>query len=246
MPTFFVASEAVSPTTVRITNPLLRHLRESLRLHPGEALTVTDDRGIRYRTEVIEVSAKELIGRILDSASAPVQTGPSLILAQALLKGEKMDWVIQKATELGVSRIVPVLATHSVVKLQADRVDHQLSRWQRIALEAAQQSERWSVPDVDEPTTLSELGMRYGTSATKIILAERSTGASLQTMQLPTEPRSILLLLIGPEGGWSQEELRIAQDQVHFPVTMGVRILKAETAAIAAISIVQARSGELG
>lgn len=246
MPTFFVASEAVAPPTVRITGPLLHHLRESLRLHPGETLTVTDDRGIRYRTEVMEVTAKQLIGRILDTATAPAKTSPSLILAQALLKGEKMDWVIQKATELGVGRIVPIHAAHSVVKPRADRIDHRLARWQRIALEAAQQSERWAVPDIDEPATLSQLSTRCGTFSSKIILAERSTGASLQTIPLPTGPHDNMLLLIGPEGGWGQEELRLAQDQGYTAITLGTRILRAETAAIAAISILQARIGELG
>jgi 16S rRNA (uracil1498-N3)-methyltransferase len=247
MPSFFVASEAVTPPTVRITGPLLRHLRESLRLHPGDTLTVTDDRSLRYRTEVLEVTAKHLIGRILDTVTAPAKTSPSLILAQALLKGEKMDWVIQKATELGVDRIVPIHATHSVVKLHTDRTEHQLARWQRIALEAAQQSERWSVPHIDEPAKISELLTCYGTTRTsRIMLAERSTGFSLQTIALPTEPQNNVLLLIGPEGGWAKEELRLAEDQGYAAITLGPRILRAETAAIAVISILQSRTGELG
>jgi 16S rRNA (uracil1498-N3)-methyltransferase len=246
MPTFFVASDAVAPPTVRITGPLLHHLRESLRLYPGEALTVTDDRGVRYRTQILEVTARQLIGRIIDTATAPVKTNPSVILAQALLKGEKMDWVIQKATELGVDRIAPVHATHSVVKFRADRADHQLARWQRIALEAAQQSERWSLPNIEEPATFSELLPRCGTPPCKIILAERRTGASLQTIPLPTGPHDNMLLLIGPEGGWTEEELTLAQDQGYAAITLGTRILRAETAAIAAISILQARLGELG
>ena len=246
MPTFFVASEAVAPPTVRITGPLLHHLRESLRLHPGETLTVTDDRGVRYRTQVLEVTAKQLVGRIIDTATAPVKTNPSIILAQALLKGEKMDWVIQKATELGVDRIVPVHATHSVVRFRADRADHQLARWQRIALEAAQQSERWSLPNIEESATFSELLTRYGTSSFKIMLAERQNGASVQTIPLPTERHADVLLLIGPEGGWTEEELRVAHDQGCAAITLGTRILRAETAAIAAISILQARLGELG
>ena len=246
MPTFFVPSEAVAPPTIRITGPLLHHLRESLRLQPGEALTVTDDRGVRYRTEIVEITPKQLLGRILDTAKMPVKTGPSLTLAQALLKGEKMDWVIQKATELGVDRIVPTSAAHSVVKLRADRSEHQLARWQRIAHEAAQQSERWSVPQIDTPATLSQLAADEGTYASKIILAERSEGASLQTIPLPIGLHDRLLLLIGPEGGWSEDELRVAQDHGCVAITLGTRILRAETAAIAAISILQTRLGELG
>ena len=245
MPTFFVPSEAVVLPTIRITGHLLHHLRESLRLSPGEALTVTDDRGIRYRTEVVEVTARQLVSRILDTATAPAQTGPSLVLAQALLKGEKMDWVIQKATELGVDRIIPIYAARSVVKLRADRAEHQLARWQRIALEAAQQSERWSVPKIEQPATLPQLAGGDGGSF-KIILAERSNGASLQTVSLPTGSHDTILSLIGAEGGWTEDELRVAQDHGWRTITLGSRILRAETAAIAAVSILQSRLGELG
>lgn len=245
MPTFFVEPNSITPPNIRVSGPLLHHLRESLRLHPDEILTVTDGRGIRYRTEVTEVTAKQLIGRILDQTTAPPKTSPSIVLAQALLKGEKMDWVIQKATELGVDRIVPIHAVHSVVKPRTDRVDHQRARWQRIALEAAQQSERWTLPAIDEPASLAQLFKTHA-AATAFMLAERSDGASLQNIPLPSDPHRTVLLLIGPEGGWAQDELHLAQQQGYTAVTLGTRILRAETAAMAAISIVQARLGELG
>jgi 16S rRNA (uracil1498-N3)-methyltransferase len=244
MPTFFVASEAIVPPTVRITGPLLQHLRASLRLQPGELLTVTDERGRRYRAEIAEVSIGTLIGRILDTTSAPPTTCPSIVLAQSLLKGEKMDWVIQKATELGVARIAPVLASHSVVRPRADRIEHQLARWQRIALEAAQQSERWSVPVIDEPATVPHLLSTSKPAAVKILLAERSDGASLSN--LPLHNDGDVWLLIGPEGGWEEAEFRHMREQGFVGVTLGPRILRAETAAIAALTILQSRLGELG
>src|SRR6478736_3994111 len=244
MPTFFVASEAIVPPTVRITGPLLQHLRGSLRLQPGELLTVTDERGTRYRAEIAEVSSGTLIGRILDTISAPPRTSPSIVLAQSLLKGEKMDWVIQKATELGVDRIAPVLATHSVVRPRADRIEHQLARWQRIALEAAQQSERWSVPVIDEPATVCQLLSASKKASSKILLAERSDGASLTS--LPLHGNGDVWLVIGPEGGWDEGELREMRQEGFLAVTLGPRILRAETAAIAALSVLQSRLGELG
>jgi len=244
MPTFFVASEAIVPPTVRITGPLLQHLRASLRLQPGELLSVTDERGTRYRAEIVEISSGTLIGRILDTTSAPPKTSPSIVLAQSLLKGEKMDWAIQKATELGVDRIAPVLATHSVVRPRADRIEHQLARWQRIALEAAQQSERWSVPVIDEPGTVSQVLSTSKTAALRILLAERSDGASLSSLSLHNN--GDVWLLIGPEGGWEEEEFRQMLEQGVVGVTLGPRILRAETAAIAAITILQSRLGELG
>ena len=245
MPTFFLASEAIAPPNVRITGPLLNHLRQSLRLQPGEVLTVTDDEGMRYRTEIIEVTSRVLIGRILETTAAPARTSPSIVLAQALLKGEKMDWVIQKATELGVERIVPVAAAHSVVRLRADRIEHQLARWQRIALEAAQQSERWSVPIIDEPAAVSQLLARSKDASSRLLLAERSEGASLTHVSLPVAGDEIWLL-VGPEGGWDGEELGQVLQDGYTAITLGPRILRAETAAIATISVLQSRLGSLG
>jgi 16S rRNA (uracil1498-N3)-methyltransferase len=245
MPTFFVAAEAIVPPTVRISGPLLHHLRESLRLQPGEILSITDDRGKRYRAEIAEVTGRELVGRILETMSAPLTAAPSIILTQALLKGEKMDWVIQKATELGVERIVPALAKHSIVRPRADRIEHQRERWQRIALEAAQQSERWNVPVIDAPVTLPELLTHSKAATSKIILAERSDGTSLTTAPLSGAGNEVWLL-VGPEGGWDDEELAQLLQQGYTAVTLGRRILRAETAAIAAISVLQSRLGGLG
>jgi 16S rRNA (uracil1498-N3)-methyltransferase len=245
MPTFFVASNAIAPPTIRVTGPLLHHLRQSLRLQRGDTLSVTDDRGNRYLAEVREVTGQALIGQILDTTSAPARASASIILAQALLKGEKMDWVIQKATELGVDRLVPVLAAHSVVRPRADRIEHQRARWERIALEAAQQSERWFVPSIDTPASIAELLSRSKTAASKIVLAERSTGSSLTTLPLPGTGDEIWLL-IGPEGGWEEEEVSQSLRHGFTSVALGPQILRAETAAIAAISVLQSRLGELG
>jgi 16S rRNA (uracil1498-N3)-methyltransferase len=244
MPTFFLSSEAIVPPAIHISGPLLNHLRQSLRLQPGEILTVTDDRGRRYRTEIIEVTSRALTGRIVETIAAPPRTSPSIILAQALLKGEKMDWVIQKATELGVERIVPLAASHSVIRLRPDRIDHQLARWQRIALEAAQQSERWSVPVISQPAAVEELLAWSKPAQAKLVLAERSQGASLTAVPLPGTGDEIWVL-VGPEGGWEDEELGQVLEHGYTAITLGSRILRAETAAIATISVLQSRLGGL-
>ena len=246
MPTFFVTAGAITPPTIRITEPLLRHLKDSLRLQPGESLTLTDPSGTRYRTEVVTVTNKALETRIVESSSPPPKTAPALVLAQALLKGERMDWVMQKATELGVDRIIPIHTKHGVVKIQPDRVDHQLARWERIALEAAQQSERWTLPTIENPTDMKHLLQQQASAATKIILSERSRELPLSKVLLARSPQETIVLLIGPEGGWDTGELRQAGDAGFQAVTIGQRILRAETAAIAAISVTQSRLGNLG
>ena len=157
-----------------------------------------------------------------------------------------MDWVIQKATELGVAELVPIESRHSVVQLKADRVDHQLARWQRIALEAAQQSEQWRVPTIASPQSLAALLTDRETGTITLMLAERREGKSLQTVELPQDMTGSLLILIGPEGGWSKEEVQIAEQAGIQPITLGQQILRAETAAIATISILQSRLGKLG
>lgn len=157
-----------------------------------------------------------------------------------------MDWVIQKATELGVDCIVPVHTTHGVVKIQPDRVEHQRARWQKIALEAAQQSERRTIPTIAEPTDLPRLFASHSSATTKYILSERTGETSLATMPLPSGSEQSILLLIGPEGGWDRQELSLAQEQGYRSLTLGARILRAETAAIAAITVLQSRLGELG
>lgn len=246
MPTFFVAPEAVTPPTIRITGPLLHHLRESLRLQRGESLTLTDSQGTRYRVEVSEITAHAIDARIVEQETPPLRVTPQLLLGQALLKGEKMDWVLQKATELGVDTIVPLETHHSVVKPNPTRIAHQLTRWRRIALEAAQQSERWTIPTISDPTTLSQFCTQQAAATMKGMLVERTSGLSLTSVALPREPHHSIVVLIGPEGGWTKEEQRLAQDRGFTPLTLGSRILRAETATLAAISILQSRLGELG
>lgn len=246
MPVFFVPQDCVVPPTVSIAGHLVTHLRDSLRVTRGETVCFGNGEGTRYRAEITDVSKRAIAAHIVETIQEPPRCTPCLILCQSLLKGEKMDWVIQKATELGASKIVPIESQHSVVQLKADRVDHQLARWRRIALEAAQQSEQWRTPKIAQPRSLSELLANHGMCTTIFMLAERHNGKSLQAVELPQGTNGSLLVLVGPEGGWSKEEMEVAQQAKVEPITLGQQILRAETAAIATISILQSRLGELG
>ncbi|MDI3462210.1 MAG: 16S rRNA (uracil(1498)-N(3))-methyltransferase [Nitrospira sp.] len=246
MPVFFVPSQCITPPTISITGDLLNHLRDSLRVNIGETLWFGNGQSTRYHAEITDVSKQTVTGLILKTVQEPLRHTPRLILGQSLLKGEKMDWVIQKATELGVAELVPIESRHSVVQLKADRVDHQLTRWQRIALEAAQQSEQWRIPPIATPKSLAALLASRTTGTITLMLAERRKGKSLQTIELPQDATSFVLVLIGPEGGWSKEEGQIAEQAGVAFITLGQQILRSETAAIAAISILQSRLGKLG
>jgi 16S rRNA (uracil1498-N3)-methyltransferase len=245
MSTFFVAPEAVTPPTIRITGDLLHHLRESLRLYPGESLILNDGCGTRYRVEVTHITPQAIDNRIIEQQSEPARKTSPIVLGQALIKGDKMDWVIQKATELGVATIVPIHCAHSVIKPNPERFEHQRVRWNRIARDAAQQSERWTLPVITDTVDLAEVCRRYASAALKSMLAERSSGSSLATIALPLIHQHPIIVLIGPEGGWTPDEQRLAQEQDFLPLTLGPRILRSETAAIAALSILQSRLDEM-
>jgi len=245
MSTFFVTPDAITPPTIRMTGDLLHHLRDSLRLHPGDSLTLNDGCGTRYRVEVTHVTPQAIDSRIIEQHSEPARRTSPIVLGQALIKGDKMDWVIQKATELGVDTIVPIQSTHSVIKPRPERLEHQRSRWERIARDAAQQSERWTIPAIASPVELAEICRQYASAPVKGLLAERSNGPSLATMPLPQDHRHPIVLLVGPEGGWTADEQRLAQEQGFLLLTLGPRILRAETAAIATLSILQSRLDEM-
>ena len=246
MPVFFVPQECVELPTISITGDLLTHLRDSLRVTIGETVWFGNGEGIRYRAEIADVSKRAIAAHIVETIQEPPRYTPCLILGQSLLKGEKIDWVIQKAAELGVDELVLIESRHSVVQLKADRVDHQLARWQRIALEAAQQSEQWHVPKVARPRSLSELLANHATGTTILMLAERQEGKSLKTVRLPQGTNGSALVLVGPEGGWSKEEIEVAEQAGVETITLGQHILRSETAAIATISILLSRLGRLG
>jgi 16S rRNA (uracil1498-N3)-methyltransferase len=194
--------------------------------------------------EVTHVSSQAIDSRIIDRQIEPAERSSPIVLGQALIKGDKMDWVIQKATELGVATVVPIYSRHSVIKPNPQRLDHQRTRWHRIARDAAQQSERWNIPTIADPMDLAETCRRYAAAPLKGILTERSSNPSLATLSLPRDCQHPIVLLIGPEGGWAANEQSLAQEQGFLPLSLGPRILRAETAAIAALSILQSRLDE--
>jgi 16S rRNA (uracil1498-N3)-methyltransferase len=245
MPAFFIASSDIRETAITLTGDLCHHLRASLRVKPGECLWLTDEQRRRYRVTVMEVNSERLVTRILEQVDGPVEKGPAILLAQALLKGDHMDWVVQKASELGARSIVPVIAQHSVVRPQAGRTAAQVSRWQRIAMEAAQQSEQWQAPRVLAPIEFRQFFV-HAPAATSLILAERRDTVGLAAIPLPSLVSESVSLLIGPEGGWAKEEIDLALEQGSHAVSLGSFILRAETAAVAALTVVQSRVGRLG
>lgn len=246
MPVFFVTADQVHNGTVSISGKLYDHLHASLRVRPGERIWIGDEHRKRYLINVTDVDRRVLRGSVIEQLVGPAPSAPRLLIGQSILKSERMDWAIQKATELGVAAIVPLVSEQTVVRPKQGRVSSQQERWQRIALESAQQSERWDVPTVRLPMSAVEFFATPDVATVKLILAERGSGQSLDSIPLPSSPADAIAIAIGPEGGWRAEELASARDHDFVPVTLGARILRAETATLAALSILQNRLGELG
>lgn len=246
MPVFFISSTQVADGAVTITGPLCDHLRGSLRVAEGEAFWVGDERRTRYLVRASQVTKQALVGRVIEERTGPPSQSPPITLAQAILKGDKMDWVVQKSTELGVASLLPIVTSHTIVRPRSERHQAQQERWQKIALEASQQAERWEVPEIAAPCDTVAFFEAQSSAPCRLILSERSDGQSLTTVALPSQPDESVVIAIGPEGGWTKEELGKAAACGFLPVTLGQRILRAETAALAALSVIQSRLGELG
>jgi 16S rRNA (uracil1498-N3)-methyltransferase len=250
---FFAPPAAFAPDkkSAALSLEETRHLRDVLRLHPGDEIYVFDGAGREFHcaVEVIAKDATEL-RVIAEVAPARPESPLDLTLAIALLKGEKFDLVIQKATELGVRRIMPLETDRADVRLR-NAVDEQkrVTRWRRIALESAKQSGRALLPEITAPLSLKSLLMSCAesedsASAVWLMFSERE-GQSLTEMNpLAGRPAGIIAL-VGPEGGWTDEEIKLARDAGWQIVTLGGRTLRAETAAIAIVALLQHRFGDL-
>ena len=225
-----------SKQTVTLTPDEARHLREVLRLKPGDQVSVFDGEGKEFRARVAQ-ARREFAELDLDEEieAARPESPLQITLAVALLKGEKFDLVVQKATELGVTKIVPLITRYADIKLRDESdASKRVARWQRIALEAAKQSGRAVVPEVSFPVAVDSLF-----SERCLLFSERG-GQGLRQIEMDE-----ITAIVGSEGGWADEELeqaRVAGAQI---VTLGGRILRAETAAITAAALLQHRFGDL-
>jgi len=245
MPVFFISSKSITNTRLIIEGPLFDHLTKSLRFREGDQLIVCDETRKRHHVQIQNVKKSALEGEIRRTENGPPRLGTKIILGQAMLKGDHMNWAIQKATELGVDTIVPLLTERVIIRPKADRYHSLQERYSRIALDAAQQSERWEVPDISPPTTLADFLEKFCHAPVRCMLAERENLPGLGSLQLDKNFTEEVVLVVGPEGGWTLEEQQDAQRYDFTRISLGPSILRGETAPLAALSIVQFLLGKL-
>ncbi len=245
MPVFFIQSTRISNQTVTIDDPLLSHLSKSLRIREGEKIWVGDEHRVRYRVRVDHLDSNSLRASIIETVAGPPATPAQVVLAQAILKGDRMNWVIQKATELGVAAIIPLLTSRVIARPPAARIRTARERWQRIAVDAAQQSEHWEFPRVTQPMDLAELLKHVPHAGLYCALFERGAEQRIGSLSIDHTFRGTIVLAVGPEGGWTPEEMQELLDQRFQAISLGESILRSETAPLVALSILQHRLGYL-
>ena len=225
-----------------------QHMRGVLRLKPGDEVFVFDGLGHEYLCRIENLRRDAATLAILEEVeAASPESSLDLTLALALLKGEKFDLAVQKATELGVTRIVPVMTKLADIRLRDERdAEKRTARWRRIALEAAKQSGRARLPAIEEPRDFDSLleSASHNGGEWALMFVERGGGSLAQSHEASDRPRS-LTALVGPEGGWTDEETQAARDRHWQTITLGGRVMRAETAAIAITALLQHLYGDL-
>jgi len=237
IPCLFLPEKLAEGRTITITGGQAHHVSDVLRLKPGDNVYILDGRGFRCLAEILETRRTTVMVKAGRPEELFTESPLKLILAQAVLKGDKMDMVVRKATELGCFSLVPVISERCQVR-RSSRSD----RWRKIAESASAQSGRAIIPEVSEPVALKDfLGGYRGTG----IICWENEAEGLRKV-LGSVKNEMITVLTGPEGGFSAEEVRQAEEAGFVRASLGPRILRAETAAVIAAALVQYELGDIG
>jgi 16S rRNA (uracil1498-N3)-methyltransferase len=218
------------------------HIARVLRLDRGHPLRLFDGSGEEYEAELASLAKRSVTARVLESAEAEDRESPLRItLAQGIARGEKMDWILQKATELGVARIVPIVTDRTEVKLDPERAERRVAHWEAVVASACEQCGRSRLPEVTEPLKLADWAASLDESAgLRLALDPQGDRAP---RDLPASTRATLV--VGPEGGLSSHDLATLSAAGFHGLRLGPRILRTETAGLAALAAMQALIGDL-
>lgn len=242
---FFISPEQIKGTEVTLKQPQAHQIRNVLRMHPGERIVVLDNSGWEYLVELKAVDRDEIKGEILEKRLNPSEPFTKITLYQALLKGEHFELVLQKGTEIGVVSFVPLISERCIVG-DADYVEKKRERWERIITEAAEQSGRGMLPKLEEPVLFAkacrDLKLRGGFA---ILPWEGEKKRSLREALTGEKKPFSISIFIGPEGGFSEKEVEMAHRYGIITVSLGPRILRAETAGIVAAALVLYELGDM-
>jgi len=237
---FYAPKANFTTTTVTLDQDETRHLRDVVRLKADDEIAVFDGEGSEFLCRIETIGKKESTAAVIKKIDATAPESPlQLTLAPVVIPGDKYDMIVQKAVELGVIKFVPLASIRSEVKLKD--LPKRLNRWRRIAIDAAKQCGRARLMHIEEPQDIDDyLKIGRTKDCSKIFFSERE-GTKLSELNRPSEIDAV----IGPKGGWDDSEIRTAQNNDFSIVTLGGRIMRAETASIALTAILQNRFGDV-
>ncbi len=242
---FFVDDRNITESTILISGADYNHIKNVLRLKPGDNIIVSNGKTGEYEAEIQYIHKKSIEARIIQSYSRQSEPHVEVTLFQGIPKGDKMDMIIQKAVEIGVTRIVPVLTERVVVRLDSEGSRKKTARWLKISEQAAKQSCRNIVPEVTTPISFNNCLEKLRDYKLAVMLYEGEEKTTLrQVLENMENMPDAVAIFVGPEGGFSSTEVDMAADI--GKVTLGPRILRTETAGLVSAAIVLYHAGSLG
>lgn len=239
MPRFFVPDDLVVGSDWGLPEKVVRHI-QVLRLRVQDEIVLFNGNGKGYPAQITRLEKRAAEVRILREEMSDNESPLDITLIQAVSSGERMDFTVQKCTELGVRRIIPVSSSRSIVKLGAERADKKIQRWQDIAISACEQCGRNIVPEI-LPIMDFQAALSYADADLKLLMGLKQS-TRLTALQKPSK----VAFLVGPEGGWTEAEEALAFQAAYQAVSLGNRVLRTETAGLAAIAAMQTLWGDMG
>lgn len=234
VPRIYTATGLSSNTSVELDPAASNHVGKVLRMKPGQHITLFNGSGTDYTATITEVTKKQIIATIDSSIEVASESPLNTHIGQVMSRGDRMDYMIQKSTELGATEITPLTSERCEVKLKGDREEKRVKQWQQIAISAAEQCGRSKIPTIHPITSVEDWVNRKPEGALGLVLHHRTT----QQMTDIKKPKNVCLL-IGPEGGLSEAEIEMAIQQRFIATTFGPRVFRTETAPVAALSVLQ-------
>jgi 16S rRNA (uracil1498-N3)-methyltransferase len=239
-------SKALKPI-VTIEGSEAHHIRNVLRLKPGDHIKLFDGTDHEYEAVITNTDAEKVEAEIRRKCSADKSTGARIVVAQAFLKEKKMDDLVRKITELGIAEWIPFFSQRSIARPDKERLAGRVRRWKRIATEATKQCRRKTMPEIGEALTFEEVLEFSKPYELKIVFWENDTNPLSGKMGSRSEtPLNSIMVMLGPEGGFTGQEIELARQSGFFTAGLGPRILRAETATLAASTLVQYLFGDMG
>lgn len=245
MARFYLPNPEIENGRLRIIGTEVRHIRRVLRLKEGDEIILFDGQEKEYRGLIVEQGPHHVLVSIQEIFSIKKESPLEVTMAQSLLKGEKMDYLIQKATELGVKKIIPFFSSRSIPLLDKSKRLSRHHRWERIAAQASKQCGRVKVPEISPLLDFSEMLHSASSDSFRLILWEKEK-RRLKNLLKEVKGEKEIFFVVGPEGGFSEEEIEDSNKKGFITVSLGERILRAETAGLCLLSILQYEWGDIG